>query len=71
VDEAEPEDLERFRAALAAVDTYKVVGRAGARLSDEELEGRDEGHVEPWTPDPDAPYVPASDDPIDNPFVTT
>jgi hypothetical protein len=71
VDETEPEDLERFRAALASVDTYKIVGRSRAGLSEEDLEERDERDSEPETPDPDAPYVPASDDPIDNPFVTT
>ncbi len=71
VDETEREDLERFRAALASVDTYKIVGRSRAGLSDEELEERDEQDSEPETPEPDAPYVPASDDPIDNPFVTT
>jgi hypothetical protein len=71
VDETESEDLERFRAALASVDTYKIVGRSRTGLSDEDLEERDERDVEPETPDPDAPYVPASDDPIDNPFVTT
>ena len=77
VDEAEPEDLARFRASLAAVDTFKVVGRAtgGFSETDEERDGeRDDRDLEPATPstpDPDAPFVPASDDPIDNPFITT
>ena len=32
VDEAVPEEPERFRAALASVDTYKIVGRSRAGL---------------------------------------
>ena len=72
VDETEPEDLAQFRAALGAVDTFKVVGRASGELTEEDLD--EDGDMEPETPsepDPNAPYVPASDDPIDNPFITT
>ena len=44
----------------------RAIGKPGVS---EELDEDDEP-TEP-TPDPDAPYVPASDDPIDNPFITT
>ncbi|MCB9599201.1 MAG: hypothetical protein H6720_02400 [Sandaracinus sp.] len=76
VDEAEPEDLATFRAALSAIDSFRIV-RSASALTEDELD--EEGDVEPESPsepgaedpdDPDAPYVPASDDPIDNPFIT-
>jgi hypothetical protein len=71
VDESEPGDLATFRAALAAVDTFRIA-RSASALTEEELD--EEGDADPQTPavpDPDAPFVPASDDPIDNPFITT
>ena len=66
LDETDEVALARFQASLAPIDVVRVTGRA-AEVLDEEEEGE-----EPEAPvvDPDAPYVPASDDPIDNPFVT-
>ncbi|MCB9603885.1 MAG: hypothetical protein H6720_26495 [Sandaracinus sp.] len=71
VDESEPEEISTYRSALVAVDTFRVV-RSSNVLTEEDLD--EEGDLEPETPsepDPNAPYVPASDDPIDNPFITT
>ncbi|MCB9631076.1 MAG: hypothetical protein H6721_02865 [Sandaracinus sp.] len=74
VDESEPEELAAFRAALGAIDTFRVV-RTSNVLTEEDLD--EDGDMEPEAPetpnptDPNAPYVPASDDPIDNPFITT
>ena len=56
---------------LEMLDTFRVV-RSSNVLTEEDLD--EEGDLEPETPsepDPNAPYVPASDDPIDNPFITT
>ena len=66
IDETDVEAITRFRDALAPMDPLRVAGRAGSS----EEEDEEEGDVEEPTPDPDAPYVPASDDPIDNPFIT-
>ena len=67
IDETNVDAITRFRDALAPIDPLRVSGRAG---SVEEEEEEDEGDVEEPTPDPNAPFVPASDDPIDNPFIT-
>ena len=67
IDETDVDAITRFRDALTPMDPLRVTGRAG---SVEEEEDGDEGDVEEPTPDPDPPYVPASDDPIDNPFIT-
>jgi len=66
LDETDEVALSRFQSALAPIDVVRVTGRA-AEVLDEEENGE-----EPEAPaaDPDTPYVPASDDPIDNPFVT-
>ena len=67
IDETDVDAITRFRDALAPIDPLRVSGRAG---SVEEEGDEDEGDVEEPTPDPNAPFVPASDDPIDNPFIT-
>jgi hypothetical protein len=66
IDETDVDAITRFRDALAPIDPLRVSGRAGSV----EEEDDDEGDVEEPTPDPNGPFVPASDDPIDNPFIT-
>lgn len=66
IDETTDEAFEQFKRALAPIDPMRVAGKPG---TSEDLD-EDDGPTEP-TPDPDAPFVPASDDPIDNPFITT
>ncbi|MCB9622687.1 MAG: hypothetical protein H6723_05035 [Sandaracinus sp.] len=66
IDETTDEAFETFKAALAPVDAFRI---ARGVSSDADVE--EEEDVDPVDPaeDPDAPYVPASDDPIDNPFI--
>ncbi|MCB9620859.1 MAG: hypothetical protein H6724_15580 [Sandaracinus sp.] len=66
IDETDPDAIARFRDTLTPIDPLRVTGRAGTVD-----EGDDEDDSDPAAPteDPNAPYVPASDDPIDNPFI--
>ena len=66
LDETDEVALARFQSALAPIDVVRVTGRAAEVLDEDE----DDDEPEAPAVDPDAPYVPASDDPIDNPFVT-
>ncbi len=71
VDESEPEQVAAYRAALSALDAFRVM-RSSSALTEEDLD--EDGDMEPETPSdpvPSGPSAPASDDPIDNPFITT
>jgi hypothetical protein len=62
LDETTDEAFERFKTALAPIDSFRIRGTST------EVDG-DGDEEEPVTPG-DEPFVPASDDPIDNPFIT-
>jgi hypothetical protein len=62
-----------FLTAMAPIDGTRVMpGRASARSEDEDDFDVDPSEpTDPGVSDPNVPFVPASDDPIDNPFITT
>ena len=66
IDETTDGAFEAFKTALAPIDGFRIARTAGGAEIDDEDEDET---AEPS--DPNAPYVPASDDPIDNPFITT
>jgi hypothetical protein len=68
IDETTDEAFEAFKTALAPIDGFRIARTAaGSEIDDE-----DDDADEPSDPsEPNVPFVPASDDPIDNPFITT
>jgi hypothetical protein len=67
IDETTDEAFEAFKTALAPIDGFRIARAAGGS----EIDDEEDDTEEPGVSDPNAPYVPASDDPIDNPFITT